>query len=125
MSKDLECYLSHLWEIGRQEMKDLEIEDYIQLTSRLIKETPTKMLPLLENYDKTRYLIIMLSAWMNDEDPDLAQLILEEMRDIAITAMTPMIEDVMESYRKRNAIALREEQKNLTAEGMYYDRNRI
>lgn len=97
----IETYLSHLWELGRNEMHRLDEQDYAQLTSRIIKATPTKLLPHFEAYDKEREIMLLMGEWMETENTDLGNEILAKMREYMITALTPQIEDRMADYGQR------------------------
>lgn len=97
----IEAYLSHLWELGRNTMRRLEELDYAELTSRIIKTTPTKMLPYFEAHDREREIMILMGEWINTENADLGNEILAKMREYMITALTPQIEDRMAEYGKR------------------------
>lgn len=121
----VEVYLSNLWEIDRNTMDSLKEEDYEALTHRLLRQTPTKMLPKFEDYDKTRDVMCMMSAWMEEENEELGLEILNTMKRLIITAMTPQIEDRMSDYARREAIAIRETHENERLEGIAYDRQRI
>lgn len=125
MKDTIECYLSHLWEINRKEMHDLSEEDCQTLACLLIKQTPTKMLPLFENYDRSREVILMMSEWMDSEDDYLGHQILCKMRELIVTAMEPQIEDRMEDYARREAVAVRETREHERLEGISFDKQRI
>lgn len=125
MRSSFEAYLSHLWEIGRDSISRLKYEDYEQLTVLLLRKTPRKLLPFFEHYDRSRDVICMMSKWIETEDEELGQDILQEMKKLIVTAMTPQIEDEMDDYARREEIAIRETRENERLEGISFDRQRI
>lgn len=101
MSSKIDIYLSHLWELGRTDLHLLEEVDFTELTSLIIKETPLKLLPFFEKYDVEREIMLMMATWMDREDRYTGDEILSRMSGYMITAMTPLIQDRLENYAKR------------------------
>lgn len=125
MSSTVDMYLNHLWDLGRTEIKKLIEDDYYALTCKIIKETPTKHLPLFEKYDDTREIMIMMADWIEGEDDYLGHEILCKMRDRIIKSMSPLIEDRMHNYSLREEKAAEQNNRNQELEGYAFDKQRI
>lgn len=119
-SSEFQSYLGHLFELGKTHTNQIEEESLIDLTAKLIRETPTKYLPILENYDRSRDVICMLSKWMETEDEEVGYEILCKLRDCAISAFESTIDDKLADYAQREEAAQREAAKE-NAINIYLD----
>ena len=126
MNKPTVCgYLGHLAEINRLDIDKLDEEDMATMTVRLLAETPTKYLPKVEDYDPSREIATMMSGWIESEDEYLGYQILSKMRDLTIKAMTPVIEDTINDYAKREEAAMEQARKDREADIYCDNRQRI
>lgn len=76
----------------------LEYETICDLTALKILETPTKLLPFLEDKDTTRSLITMLAKWLQTYDSDLRDEIMEELTKLATESFESEIEKEFELW---------------------------
>ena len=115
-----ECYeegLTNTNKVGEYVLQDI--------TALMIQETPTKYLPFIENYDKNRDLMMMLSKWMETEDEEIGYNILDKLRNLAITAYEPKIEELLQEYSSREEKAQQESRREYAAQVYADNRQRI
>ena len=96
MQNHTNIYLDHLRELGRTMAKSLTEDDLINLSSRIIRELPTKHLPHYEPFDRSKEIMLMMSEWMISEDDFLGLQILRKLRDFIIQAIMPEIKDKLD-----------------------------
>ena len=125
MANSLQSYLGHLWEINRTDFNRLSAEDLESMTALLIKETPTKYLPFIEEKDHGREVLFMLREWIETEDEGLGYDILSKMKNLVVDAMSYKIEEEMLDYEKREEIARKETRDHERQEGYVFDKQRI
>lgn len=101
MTAKTELYLSHLWEIGRTTIDDLQEEDLCHLTSAIINEMATKHIPSFESLDSNREIVLMMSEWMQSECDLLGKQILNKIKELIIASMTNKINNQMQYYAMR------------------------
>lgn len=121
----VDMFLGHLAEIDHLDIDKLDDEDLATMTVRLLAETPTKYLPKVEDYDPSREIATMMSGWIESEDEYLGYQILSKMRDLTIKAMTPIIEDRINDYARREEAAMEQGRKDREADIWCDNRQRL
>ena len=97
-------------EHGIDNMDACDAEIIHRLCATRIKELPTKLLPKIEDYDTSRHLLTMFTAWMETEDADTGFDVLHEMRELVVKSMAQDIMLEFENQRIREQDATEEQQ---------------
>ena len=94
------------------------------MSSRIIKEMPTKHLPPFEPFDNSKEIMLMMSEWMQSECDFLGLQILRKMRDFIIQAMMPEIKDKLDDLARQEDIDQRYAGLHEKMEGIAFDSHR-
>ncbi len=117
--------ISFLAEEGYKSTLEIPESTLQDITVNLIRETPTKLLPFLEDHDKTRDILTMLAGWMETEDEEIGRDILDKLRNCAVTAFEPDIDEAIKNYNQREELAQIEARRENAANVYADNRQRI
>lgn len=115
-------YLGNMFDLGRDTVSRMDQEDYVELTVNLIREMPIKYLPKLADYDHDREIMSLLANWIETEDENDGHKLLYKMREVALKAFAPAVEDEVRHYAFREAKAKQTAKKD--AEHLIYQDNK-
>lgn len=121
----VDTFVSKLAENDLLDIEKLDGETLADLSACFIRSTPTKYLPILENFDKRRELITMLGGWLETRNDDMKDQIMEHLEELVVKAFMPAMENVLESYRIREERAIEEAAAEREVDNYLFERSRI
>lgn len=102
MKQTFDQALEDLCEAGFTNFNELESQTVCELAALKVMETPTDKLPLLERFDGSRELIMMVAKWIDTNDYELRDDIMGKLENLVSKAYSFAIQIEFERWNKKN-----------------------